>query len=133
MLSLSLKCFAFHVMKMPGSSIPLSLKGRARQSPLSDSASCGRRSVISGTKTNNISYSFTVVTMSEKTKSELFLRIMEDYLYARDQLRVAKGLVSNGVVENVSDELVNKLKDMEETASTKPLKLLDVLFENKAE
>ena len=71
--------------------------------------------------------------MSQKRKAELFRKLMEDYLYAREQLRFAKGLVSHGVVEDVSDELVNRLKEMEETSNAELLKLLDGVFEKKAE
>jgi len=66
--------------------------------------------------------------MSGKTKSELFLDLLEEYLYAREQLRDAKGFVSHGLVESVPDEVIDKFQSLEEKAGASLLKMLDDVF-----
>ncbi|MDP2619172.1 MAG: hypothetical protein Q8P46_03190 [Hyphomicrobiales bacterium] len=70
--------------------------------------------------------------MSKNTKAERFLKLMDDYLHAKEQLRFAEGLIAHNLMEDISEEHLSKFKDMEETAHADLLEILNDLFRDAA-
>lgn len=66
--------------------------------------------------------------MSAEKKSVSFLRAMEEYMYAKQQLRLAEGLIAHDIVKDMPEALAERLEMTETTARAKLLGLLDELF-----